>query len=151
MTPITNEPNQTNRPGQFAPGTSGNPAGRPRGSRNKATQLMEALLDGEAEELTRRAIDRAKADDPNALRFLLSRLLPPCRDRPIQLSLPRIETLPQISSAMSTVMEAIGDGRITPTEGEKLANILTIQLNLVTSIDLERRVKELERFTHPRG
>ena len=38
--------------GQFAEGTSGNPSGRPAGSRNKATLLMEALLEGEAEQLT---------------------------------------------------------------------------------------------------
>jgi hypothetical protein len=37
---------------RFRPGQSGNPAGRPVGSRNKATLAAEALLDGEAEKLT---------------------------------------------------------------------------------------------------
>ena len=31
----------------FKPGKSGNPSGRPHGSRNKATLALEALLDGE--------------------------------------------------------------------------------------------------------
>jgi hypothetical protein len=38
---------------QFAPGTSGNPAGKPRGTRHKATQAALALLSGEAKGLTR--------------------------------------------------------------------------------------------------
>src|SRR6267378_2403412 len=41
----------------FAPGQSGNPAGRPVGSRNKATLAIDALLDGEGEALTRKAIE----------------------------------------------------------------------------------------------
>ena len=32
--------------GRFLPGSSGNPNGRPRGSRNRASLLVETLLDG---------------------------------------------------------------------------------------------------------
>jgi hypothetical protein len=45
---------QRGRP--FKKGQSGNPDGRPKGSRHKATLAAEALLDGEAEVLTRKAI-----------------------------------------------------------------------------------------------
>ncbi len=45
--------------GLFEAGTSGNPNGRPKGARNKTTVAVEALLEGEAEALTRRAIDLA--------------------------------------------------------------------------------------------
>jgi hypothetical protein len=40
--------------GQFQPGVSGNPAGKPRRTRHKATRAVEALLEGEAEGLTRK-------------------------------------------------------------------------------------------------
>ena len=43
----------------FQPGQSGNPAGRPRGSRNKATIAAETLLDGEAQALSRKAVELA--------------------------------------------------------------------------------------------
>lgn len=43
----------------FRKGVSGNPAGRAPGARHKATVAAEALLDGEAEGLTRKAIERA--------------------------------------------------------------------------------------------
>ena len=43
--------------GHFAKGKSGNPNGRPQGSRNAATLALESLLDGQAEALTQKAID----------------------------------------------------------------------------------------------
>src|SRR6266702_4716507 len=57
----------------FQKGQSGNPAGRPRGSTNRATRAAELLLDGEATALTRKAIELALAGDPTALRLCLDR------------------------------------------------------------------------------
>src|SRR5262249_60234281 len=59
---------------QFQKGQSGNPAGRPRGSRNKTTVLMQNLLEDEAEEITRKAIEMAKAGDMRAIRVCMDRL-----------------------------------------------------------------------------
>ena len=73
----------------FAPGTSGNPNGRPRGARNKATLAAEALLEGEAEALTRKLVDKAKEGDNGALRFCLDRICPPRRDRVVTIEMPR--------------------------------------------------------------
>ena len=61
----------------FEPGQSGNPAGKAKGTRNKVTLAIEALLDGEAEALTRKAIELAKAGDMAALRLCMDRLAPP--------------------------------------------------------------------------
>ena len=47
----------------FEPGKSGNPAGRPVGSRNCATLAMDALIDGEADAITRKCIELAKEGD----------------------------------------------------------------------------------------
>ena len=66
---------QRGRP--FKPGQSGNPLGRPKGARNRATIAAEALLDGEAEALTRKAIELALDGDTTALRLCLERLMPP--------------------------------------------------------------------------
>ena len=80
-----NSENSGRHQGQFKPGQSGNPAGKPKGTRNKATLAVEALLDGEAEELTRKAIELAKTGDIPALRICLDRILPPRKDRPLNL------------------------------------------------------------------
>ena len=61
---------------QFQKGQSGNPAGRPFGSRNKATVLMQNLLEGEAEAIGRKAIEMAKGGDMAAIRVCMDRLAP---------------------------------------------------------------------------
>ena len=76
---------------KFKPGQSGNPNGRPKGSRHKTTLAIETLLDGEGEEITRKAIDLAKGGDLGAIRICLDRLAPPRKDRHIEFSLPAME------------------------------------------------------------
>lgn len=46
---------------------------------------------------------------------------------------------------MSKMVEAIGVGRITPGEGETLANIMAVQNDVLTTGDLERRIEQLEQ------
>ena len=74
--------------GRFRPGCSGNPAGKKTGTRNRATLLREALRDGEDATLARVVIDKALAGDAVAARFLLERLEPKPRGRPIHLDIP---------------------------------------------------------------
>ena len=61
----------------FKPGQSGNPAGRPKGARHRTTMAIEALLEGEGEAITRKAIEAAKAGDMVAIRLVLDRICPP--------------------------------------------------------------------------
>jgi len=58
--------------GRFAPGNTG----RPKGARHKATRAAQALLDGEAEALTRKAVEAALEGDTVALRICLERIAP---------------------------------------------------------------------------
>src|ERR1700730_15620800 len=53
----------------FEKGQSGNPAGRRVGCRNKTTLAAATLLAGEAEALTRKAVELALGGDPTALRL----------------------------------------------------------------------------------
>ena len=143
---MTKKPNDRKRAnGRFAKGASGNPAGRPPSSRNQSTLLMEALLEDEAEPLLRKAIELASGGDIYALKLCLDRLLPPCKDRAIHLSLPPIENAQQVSAAMSTVVEAVGEGRITPGQGETVANILAVKKDVLAACDFERRLEQVEQ------
>src|SRR5262249_3899919 len=61
---------------KFVKGQSGNPAGRPRGARNKATIMLENMLHGDAEAIIGKAVELAKVGDPVALRICMDRLAP---------------------------------------------------------------------------
>src|SRR5260370_3302865 len=102
----------------FAKGHSGNPAGRPRGSRNQATRLAEALLDGEAEALARRAVGLALDGDAAALRLCLERVVPR-REREARVALPPIREAAQLPAAMSAIAAAVTRG--APTAGDAAA------------------------------
>ena len=133
-----------NRDHLFKPGQSGNPSGRPKGARNKATMAAEALLDGESESLTRRCIDLAKEGDPTALRLCLSRILPVKRERTISLDLPALEDSQDSLRAIGTVLEAVGSGTITPNEGQAVASLLETHRRTFEVEELERRLEVLE-------
>jgi hypothetical protein len=131
--------------GQFAKGVSGNLSGRPLGSRNQATLLMESLLEGEAEELTRKAIDLAKTGDTRALALCLDRLMPPRKERLVLFEFPPIRSLEDIPRGMMSIMAAISEGKVTLQEGETLSRILTEHANALNAADLQQRVEKLEQ------
>ena len=54
----------------FEPGQSGNPLGRPKGSRNKTTLLAESLLDDQSEPIIRKVIEKALQGDFSRLAHL---------------------------------------------------------------------------------
>ena len=129
---------------RFKPGQSGNPSGRPKGVRNKSTMAAEALLNGESEALTRRCIDLALEGDHTALRLCLSRILPVKRERTIELDLPALEGSQDSLRAIATVLEAVGSGTITPSEGQSLASLLETHRRTFEVEELERRLEALE-------
>src|SRR5882724_1525083 len=87
----------------FEKGRSGNPLGRRVGCRNKTTIAAAALLAGEAESLTRKAVELALIGDPTALRLCIERVLPQCRERAVKFALPPIESAADIAGAMKAV------------------------------------------------
>src|SRR6266403_1483523 len=84
----------------FEKGRSGNPAGRRPGSRNKATLVAELVFDGEAEALSRKAVELALGGSEGALRICLDRIIAPRRERPILVAVPPIRSASDIAAAM---------------------------------------------------
>ena len=130
-------PPKRNR-GKFAKGKSGNPTGRPRGSRNKTTLLKDYLAEQEGEQLVRLVVDLALKGDKQALNLCFGRLVPRCTERSIELDLGPTGDLPQVNAATSKILDAVGDGSITPSEGEKLINILKFKYEGVFGYCLHR-------------
>jgi hypothetical protein len=104
----------------FAPGQSGNPAGRPPGARNRATRRIETMLDGEADAIVRKVIDMAKAGNVHAIGLCLRWLYPPPKDRPVLFDMPRLETTADAVKAAAAIVKAVAAGELTPSEGVAL-------------------------------
>jgi phage terminase large subunit-like protein len=131
--------------GRWKKGASGNPAGRPSGSRNKATLIIEQLFDGEAEDLCRKAINLAKRGSIPALRMCLDRL-PARKERPIDLEMGPVQSAADLPEAFQRIMAAVSEGRITPGEAQAMSDILDSQARAINSADIERRVQGLEGY-----
>jgi hypothetical protein len=135
--------------GRFQKGKSGNPAGKPRGSRNRTTLAMEALLDGEADAIVRKAIEKAKEGDPVALRMCLERIVPPRKDRPVNFSLPPIKTAADAMAATGALVAAVANGDLTPSEAAELSKLVDGFVRSLEAIDLADRIAKLEKALTP--
>jgi hypothetical protein len=140
MADADNRKSGRNSDGTFG---KGNP-GKPRGARHKATQAALALIHGEGEALTRKAIDMALAGDSVALRLCLERLAPPRKDAPVRFDLPAMEGAESAASAMGAILASVAKGDLTPSEAGALAGIVEGYRKTLELTELEARLKVLE-------
>ena len=137
-------------PRQNAPTTRGRPfppgnPGRPQGSRNRASVLLDRIADDEAGEVLRVVLDAAKGGDLRAAEIILGRTWPPRRGRPIQLTLPTVTTAGEVLEALGAVIDATAKGEVTPDEAATVAAILETKRKAIETVDIERRVAALEQ------
>lgn len=128
----------------FEPGKSGNPAGKPRGARNKATMAALALLDGESEALMRKAVELALEGDIQALRLCLERIIAPTKDRPVSISLPTITDASDLPKITGALLDAVSSGEIGPGEAATLAKLIDAHRGALELADISERIKILE-------
>lgn len=128
----------------FKPGQSGNPAGKPHGSKHKTTLAALSLLDGEAEALTRRAVDLALGGDIQALRLCLERIIAPTRDRPVNITIPAVESAGDLPKVTAVLLAAVASGEIGATVAATLAKLVEIHGKALETADLDARLKKLE-------
>jgi hypothetical protein len=125
------------------PFAKGNP-GRPKGARHRVTLAAEALLDGEAEGLTRKAIELALAGAVVALRLRLERILPPRRERMVAFSLPPVRSAAEMGAAMAAISEAAAAGEIMLGEAAEFAKLLETYMRALETTEFEQRLRILE-------
>jgi Family of unknown function (DUF5681) len=128
----------------FQKGQSGNLAGRPPGSRNHTTLVAEALLQGEAQALTRKAIELALEGDTTALRLCLERIVPQRKSRAVSFEAPRVDRVEDLAGAIGSIFQEVAGGRLRLDEGAALVGMLESKRRAMETIDLEKRLRALE-------
>lgn len=139
-----NGPNNDGRnsDGRFAGGN--NLGGNKAGSRHRVTRAIEALLEGQHEALTAKAVEMALEGDTTALRLCLDRLAPPKKDSPLSLDLPQVKSAKDAVAASSMVLAAVSAGEISPDEAGRVMALLSAHKAIIEAGDHELRIAELE-------
>jgi len=128
----------------FQKGESGNPAGRPRGARNKRTVLAEQLLEGDTEAIVRTMIERAKEGDMAAVRLCVDRICPRVTDRPAGFELPPLVRAADAPPAMAAIAQALADGDLSAAEAADLGKFVACFVRAFEKADIEKRLVWLE-------
>ncbi len=79
---------------------------------------------GEAEAITDKCIEVAKAGDGAALRLCMERLVPPRKDRVVCFEIPPLERPSDCVPIMAAIMRGVAAGDLTPGEAAALSKIL---------------------------
>ena len=126
---------------KFKKGKSGNPKGRPKGIPDKRAALRE-LLEPHAEELVKKALERALDGDNAALKLCLDRSIAPFR--------PRSEPAPftaakgSLTDQGQAIIDAIAAGELAPDEAASILQALAAQARITEIDELEKRITVLE-------
>jgi len=112
----------------FQKGQSGNPYGRPKGALNKTTRACQELLNGEAETITRKAIEMAVGGDMTALKLCLERIVPVRKEAPVVVTLPSISRESDLAKFTAALLEAVTKGDITISKAQGLLALAMIHV-----------------------
>lgn len=128
---------------RFIPGKSGNPDGRPKGSKNRSTLLLEALDDDLPELLS---VVKAKAveGDMTAMRLLLDRALPTRKPTSPPVNLPELSAAKTFTDKAGAILCAAGNGQLPPDVAAQLLSALGGVVKVLEIDDLLRRIEALE-------
>ena len=130
---------------RFQRGRSGNPKGRPSGSRNHNHLHLQELILNDAEAIIGRIVKAALGGDMTAARLLIDRLLPKRTCRPLLgLTLPAISTAADACCAMAAITNAAVEGVISTTEAADLSLVMENFRRIRESTDLEIELRSLK-------
>lgn len=136
---------------QFKPGSTGNPTGRPRGSRNHKNRLLDDIMtsDDNARQIIETLVSKAQQGDTHAAEILLKRYQPIPRSslQAVEFDLdPSASPLQQCRQ----ILAAVAAGELAPDVGQILISAVTALCRAGELVELEQRIAELEE-AHKNG
>lgn len=127
---------------QFKPGKSGNPAGRPKGIKDRRVALREKLLP-HADQLIEMVTTFAKSGDMAAMKIVMDRIIPPLKEEPIHMTIPKIESAVDCTQAQAAVVNAVAAGDMLPSEGQAISSLIEAQRRAFETTELAQQMRDL--------
>ena len=90
--------------------------------------LAEKLFENDIEMICNQVISQARDGNLHAAKIILDRLLPPRKERFINIKSPFINGPSDALEVLRLICFAIGNGEITPLEAEALSKIIEIRI-----------------------
>ncbi len=135
---------------KFQKGQSGNPAGKPKGAKDRRTE-MRSLLQPHAEKLIQTAVNLALAGDVQALRICVDRIIPPVREDRLQIDLPPIADAAGCADAQAVIMQAVATGELLPSQGDALAGLVEHRRRALDTSEMAKRLEAIEEQLNMRA
>lgn len=124
----------------FAPGVSGNPAGRPSGLASAAK--LRAAIEGEIPAILKAMVEAALSGDVQAQKTLIDKCLPNVRPIDLAVTLPPLPD--NLGDAGRDILAAVARGDITPLQGQQLLSGLGAVTRAIEVDEIMRRLDVLE-------
>lgn len=127
---------------KFKPGQSGNPKGKPKGSKDKRTAYRE-LFENESEGLIQKVIDLARSGDTTCLKMCIDRIVSPYRARDQKIKLDDLTG--SLTEKGEKIIEAMGQGEVSPSDASSMLTALAAQVKILEVDELIKRIEKLEK------
>ncbi len=124
-----------------------NNTGRPKGSKNFATQYMEDAVKDMFDGVINATYLSALKGNPASQRLILERTLAPLSQRkgvPLKISLGDINTPDEIVKTIDKVFKHIEEGQISPEEANMINSVLETKLKAIEIYHQGDEIKELK-------
>ncbi|WP_280569770.1 DUF5681 domain-containing protein [Chromohalobacter sp. 296-RDG] len=126
---------------KYKPGQSGNPRGRPKGTKDARTRWRQSL-EKHGDELVAKAVEMALEGDGQALKLCIDRAIPAYRPaaEPVRFEM-QGDTL---TDKASEILNAVSRGEIDPQTGRSLIDAIGSLVKVQEVDDIQRRLDALE-------
>lgn len=102
-------------------------------------------------DLIAKVVTMAKDGDIGALRICLDRIIPPIKEDPISVTLPKITGAEDCTKAQAAVLNAVAAGEMLPGEGQVMSALIENQRRAYETTDIFNRLDALEEQLKAKG
>jgi hypothetical protein len=118
--------------------------GRPKGSRNKQTLVLQKLIDEHVPKLLLKAMAEGAKGNPSLLRLFANHALDPTKDHLPPMGPLPIGTIQELTQSQQIIISEVASGALTPLQGARVLEMVDHRRKGIETQDLAERMDALE-------